>query len=533
MRWFRLFVVTVSFALGLSACNCARPPVQETLKNEGEACEADDECASRLCDKLPGKSKVCFRRCSTNCNPGDICTALAPNDRFACVPEKPGLCQPCALNVDCPYPGDRCIELGGTKVCARDCSFDGQCPSSYRCADGTDTNGEFVTKQCQPTSGTCECTAATAGQTRPCSETNSIGTCTGVQTCRPPNGYDACSALVPSAESCNGRDDDCNGMTDENLGETTCGTGECRRTVSNCVNGSPQICEPAPAGTEVCDDKDNDCDGVVDDGFDKMTSLTHCGACNTPCARANATPVCTGGMCGIQACNPGFVNADGIDSNGCEYMCTPTAMGVEICDGLDNDCDAMIDEGFSLASDPTNCGLCGRVCNVNNGNVATYACVAASCGIGTCNLGFADCDQTYSNGCEKNVSNDVANCGACNSPCMVAHGTPGCANSTCTVASCDMGWGNCNNMASDGCEQDTTGSIAHCGACNSPCPTRANAASICTASSCGYTCNTGYVDLDGLAANGCEYQCTAIGSDMPDYPMFVDANCDGVDGDAS
>ena len=106
---------------------------------------------------------------------------------------------------------------------------------------------------------------------------------------------------------------------------------------------------------------------------------------------------------------------------------------MEICDGLDNDCNGMIDEGFSLASDPTNCGQCGRVCNVNNGNIQTYACVAATCGIMTCNTGFADCDQAYGTGCEKNVSADVNNCGACNNVCTVANGAAGCANSACTV----------------------------------------------------------------------------------------------------
>ena len=387
MSFSRLFVVLLSLGLAAESCQCARPPVKNTLKGEGEACTGDEECESSLCDKLPGKALVCFRKCAAVCKAGDVCTALAANDRFACVPEVPGLCQPCALNVDCPYPGDRCVEIGGTKVCSRDCSFDGQCPSSYRCADATDTNGAFVTKQCQPTSGTCECVAASAGQSMPCSETNTFGTCNGVRTCRPPNGYEACTATVPTTESCNGRDDDCNGMTDENLGETTCGTGECRRTITNCINGTPQQCTPLTPNTEVCDDKDNDCDGVVDDGFDKLTSLTNCGSCNALCIRPHATPVCMNGMCGIGQCDPGFINADGIDQNGCELMCTPT--GAEVCDGVDNNCNGVVDEGFTLASDPTNCGQCGRVCNVNNGHISTYACFAATCGIMNCKIGRA------------------------------------------------------------------------------------------------------------------------------------------------
>ncbi|PZR18694.1 MAG: hypothetical protein DI536_02095 [Archangium gephyra] len=503
--------------------------MQNTLKAEGEACDADEECESSLCDKLPGKSTVCFRRCSQECKSGDICTPLAVNDRFACVPERPGLCQSCALNVDCPYPGDKCVEIGGAKVCARDCSFDGVCPSSYRCADATDTNGEYVTKQCQPISGTCECTAATSGQQKPCSETNNIGTCMGVQTCKPPNGYDACSAHVPSAESCNGRDDDCNGQTDENLGDTTCGVGECRRTVSNCANGAPQTCIAGSPNTELCDERDNDCDGMTDEGFDKSTSLEHCGACNNPCIRANAVPTCNAGMCSILNCLPGWTNADGIDANGCEYPCTPT--GAEVCDGVDNNCNGQTDEGFGLATDPNNCGVCGRVCNVNNGNINTYACVAGQCTIATCTTGYQDCDQTYASGCEQHTQSDVNNCGMCNTRCMTANGTPACTNGMCGIGSCNAPWDNCDSNVMNGCETNTNTSLSHCGACGNACPTRNNAQSSCNGS-CGFTCNPGFTDLDGNAANGCEYACIPTGLDDPD-DSATDTNCDGIDGDAA
>ncbi|MGV3622997.1 MAG: MopE-related protein [Archangium sp.] len=525
----RLSLLALALGVFASGCGCARAPVQNTLKAEGEACEADNECESSLCDKLPGKSMVCFRRCSQECKSGDICTPLAVNDRFACVPERPGLCQSCALNVDCPYPGDKCIEIGGNKVCARDCSFDGVCPSSYRCADATDTNGEYVTKQCQPISGTCECTAATSGQQKPCGETNNFGTCMGVQTCKPPNGYDACSAYVPSSESCNGRDDDCNGQTDENLGDTTCGVGECRRTVSNCANGAPQTCIAGSPNTELCDDRDNDCDGMTDEGFDKSTSLEHCGACNNPCIRPNAVPTCNAGMCSILSCLPGWTNADGIDLNGCEYPCTPT--GAEVCDGVDNNCNGQTDEGFALATDPTNCGVCGRVCNVNNGNVNTYSCVAGQCAIATCSTGYQDCDQTYASGCEQHTQSDINNCGMCNTRCMTANGTPSCVSGMCGIASCNAPFDNCDGNAMNGCEANTNTNLSHCGACNNACPTRNNAVSTCNGS-CGFTCNTGFTDLDGNAANGCEYACLPTGLDDPD-DSATDTNCDGIDGDAA
>ena len=329
----------------LSGCQCTKPPVNETQRAEGEPCDTDEQCVTSLCDKLPGHSAVCFRRCAAGCHANEVCTALQLNDRFVCVPEKQGLCQPCNLNVDCAYPGDRCAQVAGTNVCTRDCSFDGQCPSSYRCADGVDSQGNSFVKQCQPTSGTCDCTQVSSGQTRPCSESNSIGTCMGTQTCRPPGGYDTCSAPVPQAELCNGRDDDCNGQIDEGIGMVSCGLGECLRTVSTCADGGTQTCTPGTPTTEICDAKDNDCDGIVDNGVDTSTSLQHCGACNTPCSRPNAVPVCAAGVCGIGSCLAGFVDLDGDPANGCEYACTggvttdfpDLTIADANCDGLDGE----------------------------------------------------------------------------------------------------------------------------------------------------------------------------------------------------
>src|SRR5207245_1145033 len=76
------------------------------------------------------------------------------------------------------------------------------------------------------------------------------------------------ASIHPGAvEVCNGVDDDCNGLVDDNLGTTTCGTGACTRTVSNCVNGTPQTCTPGSPSTEICNGIDDDCNGLIDDGL--------------------------------------------------------------------------------------------------------------------------------------------------------------------------------------------------------------------------------------------------------------------------
>jgi hypothetical protein len=101
-------------------------------------------------------------------------------------------------------------------------------------------------------------------------------------------------------------------------------------------------CTPTNNGVEVCDGIDNNCNGVVDEGFDLMSDLANCGGCNRPCYFPFASATCTGGVCTQGACLPGFYDRDPAVP-GCETSCQLTNGGVEICDGLDNDCNGLVD----------------------------------------------------------------------------------------------------------------------------------------------------------------------------------------------
>jgi len=70
----------------------------------------------------------------------------------------------------------------------------------------------------------------------------------------------------------------------------------------------------------------------------------------------------------VEGCPPGLVDLNGDPSDGCEYPCQVTSGGVEICDNVDNDCDGFVD-GFTETCytvgdngcdpDGTNCkGIC-------------------------------------------------------------------------------------------------------------------------------------------------------------------------------
>lgn len=145
--------------------------------------------------------------------------------------------------------------------------------------------------------------------------------------------------IAPGVEVCNGADDDCDGATDEGDpgGGGPCGTGllgECGNGTQSCTGGAVVCDQTVFPGPELCDGLDNDCDGSADEGDPGGG-----GACNTGLA----------GVCGpgTAACMGGAVV--------CEPDNPPSA---EVCNGLDDDCDGLVDEGY-LGSGDCDTGLDG------------------------------------------------------------------------------------------------------------------------------------------------------------------------------
>lgn len=245
--------------------------------------------------------------------------------------------------------------------------------------------------------------------------------CVAPERCVANVNYCASPTLVAFEDpTCDGIDDDNDGVIDDDYvgAVTSCGVGACGATgMLTCIRGAVvDTCEPGtPAASDAsCDGVDDDCNGATDDGY--VASATNCGvgAC-----RASGMLVCVGGAA-ADTCEPG----------------TP-APSDSTCNGEDDDCNGATDDGY-VAPQPT-CGsgtcsstgqlLCavgmfyntcrppadGTACSAPN--AAQGECSAGACEVLTCAGSFGDCDSLATNGCETDLGTDPLNCGGCGVVC--------------------------------------------------------------------------------------------------------------------
>lgn len=207
----------------------------------------------------------------------------------------------------------------------------------------------------------------------------------------------ACGAANPLCSPVGGSFECTNGCTP--AAPLACGA-ECVDPLSsaNHCGACNKACAPVDNGTVAC--SLGQCSFTCKPAFhactDKCVAKTDpafCGPNCTPCpAPAGGTATCVNDVCG------GSCPAS-------THLCGAKCVG--------ND-------------DVTACGPACTVCPVP-ANAAAATCAGNACGF-TCTAGFGDCDKDPATGCESTLASDPANCGACGKKCK--------ADETCVQSAC-------------------------------------------------------------------------------------------------
>ena len=487
---------------------------------------------------------------------------------------------------NCGACNNKCLYNHAAPKCDQGkCKLDA-CDSGYVDLNSTETDGcEYqcpvwpaVAEVCNGKDDDCDkqVDEGAPGSGKVC-DTGLLGECkAGTTQCT--GGKLGCQANATSSqEICDGKDNDCDGQTDEDYNLSSnplhCGTCNKKCSYANAVpicdnkickldkclpgykdndadwsNGCEKKCPAWPLSIEKCNGIDDDCDGQTDEDFDTKTDTNHCGVCNKKCSYVNAQAQCVGGTCQMGNCATDYYDINKATSDGCEYFCVKSNGGVEVCDNVDNDCDGAIDDGFNLQGDVKNCGTCGTTCSFIN---AATSCVAGKCVMGACTTGYKNLNNQTADGCEYkcpiwpvkttdgcngadddcdgSVDEDFSSssCGTATGECTA--GTNACIGGTVI---CQGGTGPsaeiCDNKDNDcdGSPDEDFNKLTdprYCGAACVQCALP-HAIANCTAGVCGIAvCLNGWVDLDKVKSNGCEYNCTKTGVEI----------CDGLDNDCN
>ena len=187
-------------------------------------------------------------------------------------------------------------------------------------------------------------------------------------------------------------------------------------------------------------------------------------------------------------------------------MCGPNMTCViSACDPGYADCDQVVANGCEAATqtDPANCGACNTSCLVVK--KGTGACQTGKCSVAGCDPGFANCDGLFASGCPTATTSDILNCGACGHVCLAPNGTPGCVNGVCGIMACNQGFADCDKKLENGCEAAISSDPQNCGGCGKACMPPPNSTPACMNSLCSVgACAVGFADCNQNPQDGCE-----------------------------
>ena len=253
-----------------------------------------------------------------------------------------------------------------------------------------------------------------------------------------------------------------------------------------------------PGNTEVCDSShDEDC-VIVSVG---ARDMDHDGADDRAC-------------CNIVA---GSAVACGEDCDDTRADVNPRSP--EVCNGIDDNCNGLIDEGLPArayyadcdgdgfgapammmmaCAPPTTAPVCNPASAVAGWSTSNDDCSDVD---DTVHVGVPELCDAIDNNCDGRVDEDPAATRACG---IVIGATGACIGGRCSVSSCAAGLADCDGVFGNGCETEVALSVANCGACGAAC----NANETCVNGGCSALACPG-------GTHACNGRCVA--SDSPDH----------------